>query len=171
LICSIVIAALFVAISSFAFQPYPEAPFSCQIPGTGVILMPSSRFLVWREALQTFIQNPIFGYGLGLPVASVMFTNTDGSKSLLTDAHNTFLSVAAQNGVFGLIAIVLIVGSAVRKWLRAVVNKNKWIVTRGLGLAFICSFVYQGLTGSFEEARHLWVLLGLFLSAESQEEN
>lgn len=166
---SIIIAVCFVAISFFALQPYPEAPFSWQIPGTGKTLLPSSRFLVWSEALRTFIQNPFFGSGLGLPVANVVFTNTDGGKSLLTDAHNTFLSVAAQNGLFGSIAIILIVAYVMQKWLRGVADKNKRIVPFALGLAFFCSFVYQGLTGSFEEARHLWVLLGVFLSAESLE--
>jgi hypothetical protein len=34
-----------------------------------------------------------------------------------------------------------------------------------LGIAFLGAFAYQGLGGSFEDARHLWLLLGLFLAA------
>ena len=31
------------------------------------------------------------------------------------------------------------------------------------------AFVAQGFVGSFEDARHLWVLLGLFVAAEHFE--
>jgi hypothetical protein len=39
----------------------------------------------------------------------------------------------------------------------------------GIGLTFLNAFAYQGLGGSFEDARHLWVLFGLFLIAEKLE--
>jgi len=32
-------------------------------------------------------------------------------------------------------------------------------------LAFLVAFAYEGLGGSFEDARHLWVLFGLFLAS------
>jgi hypothetical protein len=32
----------------------------------------------------------------------------------------------------------------------------------GFGLAFIGAFMYQGLNGSFEDARQIWVLIGLY---------
>jgi hypothetical protein len=35
----------------------------------------------------------------------------------------------------------------------------------GLGLIFLNIFAYQGLTGSFEDARHVWVVLGLLMAA------
>jgi hypothetical protein len=37
-------------------------------------------------------------------------------------------------------------------------------VRTALGLAFIGAFCFQGLIGSYEDARHLWVLLGLLAS-------
>jgi len=43
--------------------------------------------------------------------------------------------------------------------------KGANIILTGLGLAFCSAFVYQGLTGSFEDARHLWVLIGLVPAA------
>jgi hypothetical protein len=43
-------------------------------------------------------------------------------------------------------------------------GSDTWIY-RGLLIGFISSFVLQGLVGSFEDARHLWVLLGLILAA------
>jgi O-antigen ligase len=127
--------------------------------------MPSSRFFVWRDALQTFLQHSITGIGLGLPVANTVVTNTDGSKSLLTDAHNSYLNVAAQNGLLGLAAIIAITMYLLRRWISVIKGALDAPFTRGIGLAFFCSFVYQGLTGSFEEARHLWVLMGIFVAA------
>ena len=34
------------------------------------------------------------------------------------------------------------------------------------GIAFFAAFVFDGLTGSFEDARHLWLLLGLIAAAD-----
>ena len=39
------------------------------------------------------------------------------------------------------------------------------MVAIALAIAWLDAFVYQGLTGSYEDARHLWVLLGLFLAS------
>lgn len=150
LIAGILIAAAFLAMSGFSLTQFP--------------LVPSGRMLVWKEALQTFADNISFGHGLGLPVANVMFGNSEGGFSLLTDAHNSFLSVAAQSGIFVLIAIVAMTVFILREWRNAARNATRNMTSTALGLAFLCSFVYQGLTGSFEEARHLWVLMGMFLA-------
>jgi hypothetical protein len=40
-----------------------------------------------------------------------------------------------------------------------------------LGLAFLVAFAYEGLGGAFEDARHLWVLFGLFLAAKRLEQD
>ena len=39
------------------------------------------------------------------------------------------------------------------------------VLRLALGFAFLDAFAYQGLGGSFEDSRHLWLLLGLFLAA------
>jgi O-antigen ligase len=165
----VVAAIAFLVLSPFALAPYLGANVAFTIPFTQISVLPSSRALVWSEALGTFGENFITGRGLGLPVANVIFVNSEGSRSLLTDAHNTFLSVAAQDGIGGLLAIVLIAGFIIRRWIVRVRNGRTAFVTTGLGLAFLCSFIYQGLMGSFEEARHLWVLVGIFLAAERIE--
>jgi O-antigen ligase len=158
------VALAFLVVSFFALQPYPESGRFGTLPLLDIPLIPSSRVLVWSEAAHTFIRDPWFGRGLGMPVTNVVFTNTDGSLSLLTDAHNTFLSVAAQSGLAALAALLLIVFAVMRSWKRAIGADR--LVPTALGLAFLCSFIYQGLTGSFEEARHLWVLIGLYFAAE-----
>jgi O-antigen ligase len=150
-IVGILIAAAFVAMSVYSLTQFP--------------LVPSGRLLVWKEAFQTFADNISFGHGLGLPIANVMFANSEGGFSLLTDAHNSYLSVAAQSGIFALIAIMAITVFILREWRNSTRDVDNNLASTALGLAFLCSFVHQGLTGSFEETRHLWVLIGMFLAA------
>jgi membrane associated rhomboid family serine protease len=75
--------------------------------------------------------------------------------------------VAAQNGVFGLLSMIAVTFFIVRLAFPFRLKKSaSSIIFVGLSAAFVCSFIYQGLTGSFENARHLWVLIGLILSAQ-----
>ena len=153
-----IMAAGFVAVA-------PLALFGTDDYSSSGLFTPSSRFLVWRDAISVFLSDPISGKGVGTAVAEVVFQNSDGSRSLLTDAHNMFLNVAAQAGLPGLVAIVALV---------VVVGRTAWSgqdrirrnnVRTALAIAFVTAFVYDGLTGSFEDARHLWILIGLILAA------
>ena len=166
LIGAVSFAILFFGVNFAALQKYPNAPFFIKIPFSNIELLPSPRFLVWSGSFQTFLDNFWNGRGLGEDVCSVLFQNTDGNLSNLSDAHNVFLSVAAQNGIFGLIAVSLIIFCIARKFsLKTFEFEHSKLLKNYLVLAFICAFFYQGLTGSFEDARHLWVLIGLILSA------
>lgn len=156
----------FAASAFIALQPHKTAPYSFQIPFLGYEVFPSPRLLVWQQAFQTFLADPLTGIGTGLPVARVLFQNADGSMSLLTDAHNFFLNIAAQAGIFGLISLaaifVYIVWLAFSKQNAENVDPIKLV----LGVAFFAAFGVQGLTGSFEDARHLWVLIGMIVAMD-----
>lgn len=158
----IAIAVLFLALNFFALQNSGETTYVYKIPGTALELQPSSRMLVWSDAIKTFSEDPLTGKGLGQAVSHVVYRNTDGSHSLLTDAHNVFLSVAAQCGLIGFVTILVLAGYIL--WAgfgsNSALNRGA-IIAKGLGIAFLSAFVYQGLTGSFEDARHLWVLIGI----------
>jgi O-antigen ligase len=161
---SVVFAVIFLLLSVVSLEPTESS--SVQIGG--FTFAPSGRMLVWADAFQTFKKGPLTGHGLGLPVANVLFRNAEGTSSLLTDAHNSFLSVAAQDGILGFATLLIICAYILYRW-RVGIKKTNRYATIGLGVAFLCSFVYQGLTGSFEEARHLWVLMGIFLAADKIE--
>ena len=132
--------------------------------------VPSSRFLVWSDSLATFLSDPITGKGVGTAVAGVKFQNYDGSWSMLTDAHNIFLSVAAQAGILGLASVVAIVIVVLRSALSKHEDGELSVIRTGLAVAFLCAFVYDGMTSSFEDARHLWVLIGLIVAAKYLED-
>jgi O-antigen ligase len=162
-----VIGALcFVVVSAISFWPIATSPFT--FDAFGYRLDPTQRLLTWLGAFETFLQYPLFGKGVGLPVASVYFAPPSGGMQILTDAHNSFLSVAAQAGMIGIASFLGLIIHVVRRgWTSA--ESLDWI-RFSLLLAFVSGFIYEGLVGSFENARHLWVLIGLVIAASRSAE-
>ncbi|MCS6874088.1 MAG: O-antigen ligase family protein [Pyrinomonadaceae bacterium] len=161
LLLSGLVALLLYLVNFIALQPHSTAPFSFKI--FGLEFFPSARLLVWIDSTKTFLENPLFGKGIGTNSCQVLFQNTDGSFSFLTDAHNIFLSVATQSGIFGLIGILLIMIVVLR------MSSKSNVLQRAFIIAFISAFVYQGLVGAFEDARHLWLLIGFIITAKNLE--
>lgn len=150
-----------IAVAFLVIAPFSLGPLVTETVG------PSSRLLVWIDASKTFFENPIAGKGLGTAAANVIYQNSDGTFSLLTDAHNTFLNVAVQSGIIGLLGLLTVIFVLLRSGLSKFTGNAELSVLRvGLATAFLSAFVYDGLTGSFENARHLWVLMGLMLAAD-----
>ena len=131
----------------------------------------SVRVLAWQSAAATWRDNLILGKGTGTDAARVNYQTLSGDRQLLLDAHNSFLSVAAQTGLIGLAAFF---GLLVHLWRRCRFTFESNDLTRLARTAFSCAFLgaflYQSLTGSFEDARHLWILCGL-LAASSNDES
>jgi len=142
---------------------HPTAPFLIHVPGTHWVLAPSGRFLVWSAALREFLAHPLLGHGIGIEPVDVRYMDPSGNLQELTDAHNVILSIAAQAGLIGLAGLTILMTYACRL---VVAGKT---ATRILGFTFLNAFLYQGLGGSFEDARHLWVLLGLVVAAANLE--
>jgi len=148
------------ALVAAAFTPilHSTAPFFFIVPGTDIVLAPSGRYLVWSAALDTFIRHPLIGQGIGVDPLTVQYLDPSGWMQTLTDAHNVILNIAAQAGLIGLAGLALLIAFAVRLG-----RANR--IALALSLTFLNAFLYQGLTGSFEDTRHLWVLLGLLIAA------
>jgi O-antigen ligase len=157
-----------------ALEPYPEAQFNFALPGAGLHIYPSARFLVWQDTIETIRNNFFLGVGPGIPVCDVIFTNTDTTKSLLTDAHNTFLNVLAERGIFGVLAFIITLSLIIRPdslFVRCNSENPIHLLSRGLRFSLLIAFVYQGMVGSFEDAKHLWVLMGIALAASKVSPN
>ena len=120
---------------------------------------PSPRVEIWKQAIDTISTSPFTGKGLGLPVVTVLYENSEGTTSLLTDAHNVFLNVGAQSGLFAAAAIFALCIFVLIPVFGPNGEVHLWLMA-----AFAASFIIQGLTGSFEDARHLWVLIGLIIA-------
>lgn len=159
----IISAIGFLAVSTLTLISTPTSPY--YISFGAVRVDPTQRLLAWQGAFRTFLEHPFLGKGLGLGVADVSFMAPSGQMQILTDAHNTVLSVAGQSGIAGLIPLIFICMVVIRRaYTTSLEPAATAVIRRCLLLAFIAAFIYQGLIGSFENTRHLWVLIGLILA-------
>jgi O-antigen ligase len=128
---------------------------------TGSGFEPSVRVLTWKSALGRFLERPLIGHGVGTDAATVAWMNPSGIAERLTEAHNMWLSVAAQEGVAGLVAFGALVGFLLVSWRRSRANMaGPPLLADALGVAFCGAVLFQGLTASLEDTRHVWVLMG-----------
>lgn len=134
----------------------------------GVDFKPSSRVLAWEDAALTFAAHPLLGAGPGAAVAHVNYVNASRGSELLTDAHNTWLSVLGQYGLLGFTAFAAIIAMLVARMRFPVVITPASAWRTGCELALVAALLYPSLSGSFEDTRHIWLLLGLTHAAQRQ---
>ncbi len=150
---------------------HSTAPFLLNIPLVDVQLAPSGRLMIWMDAARNFLAAPIFGRGIGMDAVNVRYLSPSGELQELRDAHNSFLNIAVQAGVIGLAALTAIVVYVLRHSLPLrIVPRQSNVARVALGVAFLIAFAYDGIGGAFEDARHLWVLFGLFLAARALDD-
>ncbi|MEP7212168.1 MAG: O-antigen ligase family protein [Acidobacteriota bacterium] len=156
-----VFAALFFLSASIVSLDTPNTDRDLDIPVLNVRIEPSVRVLVWRDAISNFSRSPIIGNGAGTDAALVTYTTLSGKSQILRDAHNMWLNVAAQTGLVGILMLALLTISTWSLCCSGTNNDDTNIILNGFCCMFVGAFVYQGLTGSFEDARHIWLILGL----------
>ncbi len=93
------------------------------------------RIFIWKESIKSIIKNPILGVGLGnYPV--VLKENTSAIKSGAS-AHNIYLHIASELGLFGLLIFILILYEILKKaWLIFKESKNTYLAYFSL-IAFL----------------------------------
>jgi hypothetical protein len=166
LVGGVIAAALFFVAMAVTPILHPTAPFLIRLPVLDLTLAPSGRMMIWMDATRNFMADPWVGRGIGRDAVDVRYMSPSGFLQRLTDAHNSFLNVAVQCGVIGLTALLGVIAYVWRSSLPLrLLPGDSNIVRLGIGLAFLNGFAYQGLGGSFEDARHLWLLLGLFVAS------
>ncbi|MBK9165662.1 MAG: hypothetical protein IPM21_17470 [Acidobacteria bacterium] len=151
-----------VVVSAVTTRPIPSSPF--WFDAFGYRIDPTQRLLTWIGAWQTMLEYPLTGRGLGLDVARVYFEAPSGQKQMLTDAHNTWLNIGGQAGVPGFLASIMLTLALIGRSLPLSATRAPSYLAM-FGVAFIAAFIAQGFVGSFENARHLWVLIGLLIAA------
>lgn len=127
-----------------------------------------TRLIIWKGAINIIKDHPVFGIGYGVFPYLIPFYAPVGHR----DAHNTYLIVGAELGLFGL---------GVFLWILALIFKNTWFVyrksqdkfIRALALGFLAGIVgllvcnifgsrldSQELTGFF------WILTALIFKSK-----
>jgi O-antigen ligase len=160
------VTILEVLVASVTPVLHPTAPFLIRVPGLPKPIAPAVRLMVWMAAAKNFLASPIVGHGIGVDPVSVPFQAPEETIAYpVTDAHNFILSIAAQSGIVGVAALVAIVWFVIREARSAATARRPEPLLFGLSIAWLSGFVIEGLVGSFEDARHLWILLGFILAA------
>jgi O-antigen ligase len=162
-ICS---AVLFVVAMTVTPILHATAPYLIHLPG-GIVLAPSGRLMIWTDAVRNFVAHPLTGRGVGIDPVMVKYLDPSGDLEISTDAHNVFLSIAVQCGVIGLAALLLLLWHIASRSLPWRLEARAVSVIRlAVGLGLLIGLVYEGLGGSFEDSRHLWVAFGLFIVSD-----
>jgi hypothetical protein len=130
-------------------------------------LQPSGRVLCWRSALHTAWRHPWVGDGPGALPASVDYLTASGEQQHLSDAHNTFLSIAARSGILGLVAFCALLIFLLRKTHLQTHGSPRTVLRTAAWIGLLQALVYQGLGGSWEHTRHIWVLMGLVAALQA----
>jgi O-antigen ligase len=163
-------ALLFVVAMAVTPIVHPTAPFLIRVPLLDLTLAPSGRLMVWMEAAGNILERPVSGRGIGAETVATRYRDPSGGLQRLTDAHNMFLNIAVQSGLLGLAALIaLILHIAGRLRPLRLPPRGAGVVRVAVGLGLLNGLVYQGLGGSFEDARHLWFAFGLLLASDRIE--
>lgn len=125
-------------------------------------VQPSVRLKVWNNSIDRAFENPLVGRGTGTDAAKVYYKTISGQGQSIRDAHNAWLNVFGQTGCLGLAAFLFLSFSVWRllRFQFPNVGESENIVI-ALSCAVAGSFFYQNLFGSYEDARHLWLLFGM----------
>ena len=159
-------ALLFVLVATVTPILHSTAPFLIAIPGFEQPLAPSVRMLTWIASVQNLMEYPLLGRGIGETGLAVHYVGPGGAHHVQTDAHNVYLNIAVQCGFIGVAALLVLIWRVARETRPLKFPDTAAGTLRvALGTAWLNAFAYQGLTGSYEDARWLWVVLGLLLAA------
>jgi O-antigen ligase len=170
-------AAVAVVVVSVGYR-VPAGLGHVPVPGGEWHFLKGPRVHTWLSAVGTVRDHPVTGLGYGSTVAHtprIQVWITQGYAEPLDidrppkkDAHQTWLSVAAQAGLVGLgayLAVLLVCWRSLRRALRwrPGTVPERLAVAAAAGLAG--ALVFHGLFASVEESRHVWALLGLGVAA------
>lgn len=119
------------------------------------------RFSYWRDTLELIKTHPWVGVGLG---------NFDLRASRY--AHNSYLQIWAEMGIFGLLAFAWLVYAAMKTGLRNLkqsLNRIKYLALFAASLVFL-THNFVDFTFFLPEVSFVWwVILGLIVSRDSNK--
>lgn len=158
-------ALAFFAYLSTAVSPITrDNEYAVTIPVIEKRIEPSVRFLLWKDSIERGMDYPIFGRGAGMDAAYLEYEVVSGQTQVLRDAHQAWLNVFAQAGLIGLGAFIALCGYLVSiSKFRLQETSATGTMLAACSCAFVGAFLFQNLFGSYEDARQLWVLVGMLV--------
>jgi O-antigen ligase len=129
------------------------------------------RVSLWRVGLRMIEDRPLTGVGAGNYLAAFPRYSHGELLARHLVVHNTYIDVAAEEGLVGLGLFLLLLGLAVRATQKAirVARQKRWLELELLAVAnegclIIC--MAGGIAGNSEVLKILWVAVGISMSLE-----
>jgi len=118
-----------------------------------------------EAGVEVFLEEPVLGVGIGnFGRAVVAIDPTYRERDITRVAHNMYLEFFVENGVFGGLLFLALLGSAVlHSWRYDRRNKSEYSAY-GLGFCVVMSLaalLFSGLFLSIGKSAELWFLVGL----------
>lgn len=135
------------------------------ISDKAIVSSMGERVIYMRNALSLIAQRPILGHGTGAFATAYgrLVDGRPGFEGLKThDPHNQYLNIAAQNGLLGLIAFLVLLG-----FLTAQRGSHPYrLLALGVLLAWSASSLFSSHFSTFAEGRFIWLWLGVCLARD-----
>lgn len=115
------------------------------------------RLALWRAALDAVYSHPLLGIGYG------QFTSYAGYLRLWRAqvAHETYLSVAAELGLLGLLVFLWLLGAVIGDSWRVRIAPGKGSRLGRICGGFVVATAVQGLFNNVDQFRSLWIAFGV----------
>jgi O-antigen ligase len=131
----------------------------------------NQRWEIQKTAYKIFTDYPVVGVGLGCyPLANNLYSPKLGAR----DTHNTYLNLAAELGLPGLLLWLALVASVFRYWRRAkstlalTTDDKPGVSTQGVWIErAIVGFLLAGFFGTYSGITMLYLLLGILWCSAS----
>ncbi len=121
------------------------------------------RSVLARTAIALFLERPFLGVGLGMfPLEATLYTS---GHAYMKVAHNTFLTVAAEQGLVGLLShgfLLLVVGTVCARMLRRATTPRMRRLAAGVPIS-LAGVAVMALTLDLMTFTPIYVVLGLAL--------
>ncbi|HHU22356.1 MAG TPA: hypothetical protein GXZ52_02920 [Clostridiales bacterium] len=104
----------------------------------------STRMHIYKASWSLFTQNPLWGVGLGNDVVKIRITEAGVYKAqaIFVHAHSIYLQVAAEMGIFGIIAFVGSMVSGIKSGVKVITGRRS-----DLEFRLIIGALVAGLSG------------------------
>jgi O-antigen ligase len=122
-----------------------------------------ARVVFWRNTIAIISENPVLGAGTGSfeKVYANQVKNLPGWQSVLTkDPHNQFLKILAEQGLVGLTALLMFMGTV----FTAKISTPYREIAVSLLLAWTATSLFSSHFSTFAEGRLLFFWLGAMLA-------
>ncbi len=136
----------------------------------------SIRIAMWKSALQIFRDNPLMGTGLGtFTLVYPRYRLPDDSEQVPSRpfAHNIFLNMAVEGGIFGVLSFAGLIAAALwggLRWIRQAPEDER-VIAASVVAALVAVLMHQQVdetVARFHIALGMWMLLGMIAAGAAR---